>query len=63
MNKILTPAEALRALSEGKRLTCVDWEGEFVHLSDENIRYQDGLIYEGDFANFSAFTEPKPKVV
>lgn len=59
--KTLSPAEALRALADGKKLTCKVWESGFVHLSNENIRYQDDGIYEGDFAGFYEYTEPRPK--
>lgn len=61
--KTLTPAEALRALSEGERLTCIGWAPtEFIQLCGTRLIDECGTDYIAeDFANFIEYTEPKPK--
>lgn len=63
--KTLTPAEALKALSEGKKLTYTGWYESYVLLDNKtgDIRFINGDNYRGSFLNFYEYTEPKPKVV
>ena len=60
--KILTPKEALMALSAGRKLTKPDWPKKlYISLSDiGSIVNQDGCyaIFGGDYL---LYTEPKPK--
>lgn len=58
--KTLTPAEALRALSEGKKLTCIGYES-YICLDRGVIVWSGGHTYKGDFNNLTEYTEPKPK--
>lgn len=63
--KTLSPAEALRALSEGKKLTYTGWYESYVLLDNKtgDIRFINGDNYRGSFLNFYEYTEPTPKVV
>ena len=61
--KILSPAETLRALGEGKKVTYRDWQsGSYLHLVGKSLVDKRGNIYPVfDYSNFYEFTEPKPK--
>lgn len=62
--KTLTPAEALRALAEGKKLRRADFHpGEFMTLNDGCIVDHLNLSrMVSKFTGLTLFTEPKPKV-
>lgn len=61
--KILSPAEALRALADGKRLTKKGWDG-WVELNGEHLVSSDARAYATHaFDAFYEYTEPAPKVV
>ncbi len=62
--KILSPSEALRALADGKKLTCDAWRsGTFVHLDMTDILFNNGDTWGGSFDDFYEYNEPAPKVV
>jgi hypothetical protein len=59
----LSPAEALRALADGKRLTKKGWKG-WVELNDGHLVSNNARAYEThDFEDLYEYTEPTPKVV
>lgn len=61
--KTLSPAEALKALSEGKRLTHDGWKG-WIYLNEHRITDENGNHYKMTYADeFYEYTEPTPKVV
>ncbi len=60
-NKILTPAEALRALADGKKLTLGDLCYDFIHLKNGAIEFNNGAIYDSVLTGFRVYTEPKTK--
>jgi hypothetical protein len=60
--KILTPAEALLALGEGRKLTNNSLgSSRFIHLSGGRIRHNNGQIFLDTFEDFYEYKEPKPK--
>ena len=63
-NKILTPAEALLALGEGRKLTRPKWPStSFVYLSDNGDLKTEGLEASSyiTFMGFQEYKEPKSK--
>ena len=61
--KILSPAEALRALADGKKLTFRGYDTYF-WLDRGYIGWNDGTIYKSEFNNdIIEYTEATPKVV
>lgn len=60
--KILTPAEALRALADGKRLA-VKGCASYIWLDRGVVVWSSGHTFKGGFNELIEYTEPKPKVV
>lgn len=61
--KTLTPAEALRALADGKKLTFEGWGDGFIHLKNDAIQFDGEGIYDSLLSGFYEYTEPKAKAV
>lgn len=62
--KTLSPAEALRALADGKKLSCSGWgASQYVYLNrhGELIDEQKKLWKADEFNDLYEYTEPKPK--
>lgn len=60
--KILTPQEALRALADEQKLSCIGYES-YIWLDRGVIVWSGGHTYKGDFNNLTEYYEPNPKVV
>lgn len=63
--KTLSPAEALRALADGKKLSLPGWSAEkyiYLNLGLGSICYNGGAIVSfTDYSGFIEYTEPRPK--
>lgn len=61
--KTLSPAEALRALADEKKLRSHEWKsGQYIYLNGETITYGCGQIVSVvQFDGLHEYTEPKPK--